>query len=155
MSTAAPGTLTGRRVALIALAFFLAFLIPNIVLMWTAIGSFSGLVVSDSYTASQQFDRLRAAQAALGWTVEIDHANDVLSLSITDDAGHAVRPAALDVTVGRPTTARSDQALTLEATPGGYAAHAPLAPGRWRVEIGAAAEDGTAFRQSHDILVRR
>ncbi len=140
MTTAAPRVLTGRRVALIALAFFLTFLIPNIVLMWTAIGTFSGLVVSDSYTASQQFDRLRAAQMALGWTVEVDQADDVLAIGITDAYGQTIRPATLAVTVGRPTTSRSDQPLVLEATPDGYAAHAPLAPGSWRVEISATAD---------------
>jgi nitrogen fixation protein FixH len=154
MTTAAPRVLTGRRIALIALAFFLTFLIPNIVLMWTAIGTFSGLVVSDSYTASQQFDRLRAAQVALGWTVEVDQADDVLAFGITDAYGHNIRPATLAVTVGRPTTSRSDQPHVMEATPTGYPAHAPLAPGSWRVEISATATDGTACRQSRDIHVR-
>jgi nitrogen fixation protein FixH len=147
--------LTGRRVALIALAFFLTFLIPNIVLMWSAIGTFSGLVVHDSYVASQDFDRLRAAQVALGWTVKLDHADDQLTLEINDRHGHPVRPPALAVTVGRPTTTRDDRTLALEATPAGYAALADFAPGAWRVEVAATAEDGTAFRQSRDILVRR
>lgn len=147
--------LTGRRVALIALGFFLTFLIPNIVLMWTAIDTFSGLVVSDSYTASQEFDRRRAAQLALGWTAELDHAGDVFTLHITDAHGQVVRPETLAVTVGRPTTAAGDQVLALESVPGGYAAVAPLDPGAWRVEIAAVATDGTAFRQSRDILVRR
>ncbi len=150
----APRILTGRRVALIALAFFLTFLIPNIVLMWSAIGTFSGLVTSDSYTASQQFDRLRAAQEALGWTVTLGHTDDVLTLGITDRDGSIVRPAALSVTMGRPTTTRDDQALALEETPGGYAALAAFAPGAWRVEISATAADGTAFRQSHSVFVR-
>ena len=79
MTTAAPRVLTGRLVALIALAFFLAMLVPNIVLMSTALRTFSGLAVSDSYIASQQFDRLRAAQVALGWTVALEQADDVLA----------------------------------------------------------------------------
>ena len=64
------GTLTGRGVAVIAGCFFLAFLIPNVILTWTAIGTFSGVVVDDSYAASQEFDRRRAAQIALGWTAD-------------------------------------------------------------------------------------
>ncbi len=147
------GTLTGRRVAVIAACFFLAFLIPNIILTWTAVGTFSGVVVDDSYAASQEFEKRRAAQIALGWTAELEHAGDVLTLRFLDRDGRSVRPAALAVTLGRPTTARSDRALVLEEAPGGYAALARLDPGAWRVEISAAAADGTAFRQSRDITV--
>lgn len=155
MSASSPRPLTGRRVALIAGAFFAAFLIPNLVLTWTAVRTFSGLVVPDSYVASQEFDRLRAAQMALGWTVALDLAEDVLHIAFTDADGHPVHPATLTVTLGRPTTTRDDEVAVLVPTPGGYAAHEPLAPGNWRVEIAATADDGTAFRQSRDIFVRR
>jgi nitrogen fixation protein FixH len=147
------GVLTGRRVALIGAGFFLAFLIPNIILTWTAVDTFSGVVVDDSYGASQEFDRRRTAQLALGWAAELEHAGDVLSIRITDGDGRTVRPTALAVTVGRPTSTRSDQAVVLEETPGGYAGLARLDPGAWRVEISAAAADGTAFRQSRDLTV--
>lgn len=153
MSSTTRRPLTGRRMALIAAAAFLAMLIPNIVLIVTSVRSFSGLVVPDSYVASQQFDRLRAAQLALGWTVGVRHADGVLRLDMTDAAGLPVRPAALAVTVGRPTTTRDDAAIALEPTPEGFAGAAPLAPGNWRVEIAATAADGTAFRQSRDIWV--
>jgi nitrogen fixation protein FixH len=148
-------TLTGRRVALIAGAAFLVMLIPNVILTVTAVETFSGLVVPNSYVASQSFDRDRAAQAALGWQVMVDYADGALHLAIDDARGHPVRPAALTVVVGRPTTTRDDVPLTLEETPAGYAAPVPLAAGNWRVEIAAAAVDGTAFRQSRDIFVRR
>jgi nitrogen fixation protein FixH len=65
-----------------------------------------------------------------------------------------VRPAAIAVTLGRPTTTRDDRAVTLAPAPAGYTAVAPLAPGHWRVETAATAADGTAFRQSRDIFVR-
>jgi nitrogen fixation protein FixH len=148
-------TLTGRRVALIAGAAFLAMLIPNIVLTITAVRTFSGLAVPNSYVASQSFDRDLAAQRALGWHVMVDHEGGVLRLTIDDAQGHPVRPAALTVVVGRPTTTRDDLPLVLEETSFGYVADAPLAGGSWRVEIAATADDGTAFRQSRDILVRR
>lgn len=148
------GVLTGRRMLVIAGCFFLTFLIPNIILMWTSIGTFSGLVVGDSYTASQEFDRRRAAQVALGWTVAVDHDDRVLTLGITDAAGEPVRPATLSVTMGRPTTTRNDQALVMEETPDGYAGAAHFDPGAWRVEIEATAADGTLFRQSRDVMVK-
>jgi nitrogen fixation protein FixH len=126
--------LGGRGVLAIAAVAFLVMLTPNIILAVTAVRTFSGVVVNDSYVASQDFDRLKAAQVALGWSVALDHADDVLRLSITDAAGHAVRPASLAVAMGRPTTTRDDRIITLLETPGGYAGEA-------------------AFRQSHDIWV--
>ena len=70
--------LTGRRVALIALAAFAVMLTPNIILAVKAVETFSGLVVPNSYVASQNFDRDRTAQQALGWTVTLDQADGVL-----------------------------------------------------------------------------
>lgn len=147
--------LTGRMVLAIAAGAFVFMLVPNIVLTVTGVRTFSGLVVPDSYVASQTFDRDRAAQIALGWTVAIDHAGDVVTLKIDDADGHPVRPRELSVTVGRPTTTRDDRLLVLERTPSGYAAEAPLAPGGWRAEIRATAADGTAFHQSRDLFVER
>jgi len=146
--------LTGRRVALISGGLFLLVLAPNVVLTVTAVRTFSGLVVPNSYAASQEFDRARAAQEALGWRTVLGHADGVLRLDLADAAGTTVRPPALTVTVGRPTTTRDDRVLALRPTPGGYAAEAPLAPGSWRVEIVATAPDGTRFHQSRDIYVR-
>jgi nitrogen fixation protein FixH len=145
--------LTGRKMAVIAGGAFLFMLIPNIVLTVMAVETFSGLVVPNSYVASQSFDRDRNAQLALGWQVALEHEGGVLRLRIDDAAGHPVRPPALTVTAGRPTTTRDDVVLDLRETPGGYAAAAPLAPGGWRVEIVATAPDGTRFHQSRDLFV--
>lgn len=140
--------LTGQKVFLIGLGLFLVMLTPNIILAVMASRTFSGLVVPNSYVASQDFDLRRAAQDALGWDVTLEHSDDVLRLALNDRAGHAVRPAALMVTVGRPTSRRDDTIVELVATPGGFAAPLDLAPGAWRVEIVAEAADGTLFQQS-------
>jgi nitrogen fixation protein FixH len=148
-------TLDGRRVLAIAIGAFVVMLVPNIVMTVAAVKTFSGLVVPNSYVASQNFDRDRAAQLALGWQVAVSHADGVFRLTIDDARGDPVRPATLSVTVGRPTTTRDDLPLPLVETPSGYAAEAPLAAGNWRLEIAATAADGTAFRQSRAIFVCR
>lgn len=146
--------LNGRRFLGIATGFFIVMLIPNVIMAVYAVRTFSGLVVPNSYVASQTFDRERSAQQALGWTAALVHDGDAVRLDFTDASGRVVRPATLTVTLGRPTTTRDDRVLALVETPGGYAAAAPLAPGMWRVEIVATAADGTAFRQSRDLHVR-
>lgn len=148
--------LTGRAVLLIALGAFGVTLAVNLVLAYTAVRTFSGVVVDNSYIASQSFNEKREAQVALGWTVELaeDAEAGVLAVTFTDAEGATVRPATLSVTLGRPTTTRDDQVITLEETLGGYAGLAPLAPGLWRVEIRATADDGTAFQQSRSLHVK-
>ncbi len=145
--------LTGRKVLAIALGAFGIILAANITMSVYAISTFSGLVVPNSYIASQSFDARRDAQEALGWTLALDHAEDALTLAVTDTAGRTVRPAMIEATIGRPTTLRDDQSLALMEAPGGYIAEAALAPGAWRVEIVAFAEDGTAFHQSRSLYV--
>ncbi len=147
------GLLTGRKVLLIAFCAFLVMLAPNIVLSVAAVRTFSGLVVPNSYVASQEFDRARTAQVALGWSVELTHEGDELRLAFTDAAGHPVHPPQVSLMVGRTTTTRNDVTPELLPTPSGYAAAMPLAPGRWRAEVTATAADGTPFHQSRFLFV--
>lgn len=148
------GKLTGRKVLAIAVGAFGVIIAVNLVMAYFAVNTFSGLVVRNSYIASQGFDASRDAQEALGWTVTLEHADEALRIAITGADGGTVRPDLVDVTIGRPTTDRDDMELDMQSTPSGYAAPAPLAPGTWRVEITALAADGTPFRQSRSIFVR-
>jgi nitrogen fixation protein FixH len=145
--------LTGRRVLAIALAAFGVILAANITMSVYAVRSFSGLVVPNSYVASQSFDARRDAQQALGWDLALGYADGALTLALSDAAGRPVRPEVLEVSVGRPTTTRDDRALALEPMPEGYGAGVDLAPGSWRVEIVALAADGTPFHQSRSLTV--
>lgn len=151
--TAARGRLTGRKVALIFAAVFAVVLGVNITLMVHAIDTFSGLVVPNSYVASQTFDRNRAAQEALGWEVAIDYREGAVRLTLKDREDRAVRPQALTVVVGRTTTEAQDRMLDLVATPEGYAAPVALGPGNWRVDITAKAANGTDFVQYRSLFV--
>lgn len=154
MSTRAPRQLTGRGVLVIALAAFGVVIAVNVTLMVLATGTFSGLVVRNSYVASQDFDRARTAQEALGWDAAVTYDGDALRLDLIDADGEVVRPSSLAITVGRPTTEREDRALDLVETPAGFAAPLSLSPGAWRVEVAARAADGTDFYQRRVLRVR-
>lgn len=139
--------LTGRKVLIIAVCAFGVILAANLVLLFAATGTFPGLVVKNSYAASQNFDRRRAAQIALGWTSEAVFSEGRLTLLLTGRDGFAARPEALSATIGRPTVDRDDQVLVLVAEGDGWVADVELNPGRWRLEIAAVAADGTEFAQ--------
>lgn len=139
--------ITGRKVFFTMAAAFGVIISVNLVLAFSAVKTFPGLEVKNSYVASQSFDADRAAQEALGWTVRADVNDGVLMLSITDENGTAVEVAALDATFGRATSVRDDQTPDFVFTGTGYSAPVQTAPGNWNLRMVAEAVDGTAFRQ--------
>ena len=128
----------------------------NLVLAFSAVDTFPGLEVDNSYVASQSFDADMKAQKALGWTVtpSYDAKGTALDLAITDAKGAAVTVRSLMVVLGRPTEAREDMQPRFVLEGGVYRAVAALNPGKWMMHVEARAEDGTLFRQRLNIFVR-
>lgn len=154
MSPASPTRpLTGRMVFGITVGAFAVIIGVNVVLAVQAVRTFSGLVVPNSYVASQTFDHDRDAQLALGWTLGVSDSDDTLHVALTDATGSVVRPQRLSIAVGRPAAAPRDVSPLLVETAQGYGAPLALAPGDWRVEIDALAADGTRFRQRRNLTV--
>lgn len=145
--------ITGRMVLAVVLGGFGVIVAANLVLAVSAVRTFPGLVVANSYDTSQQFDAARAAQQALGWRSAVAWRDGRLALTIDDAAGRPADVARLAVVVGRATTRRQNVAPTFERGPEGWTASLALAPGRWQVEIDATAANGTRFRQRLDLVV--
>jgi nitrogen fixation protein FixH len=147
--------LTGRHVAMIFVGCFSVIVAVNLTLAYSALSTFPGLEVKNSYIASQQFDAQRDAQEALGWTVEARAENGLVVLSITDAAGAPVRVAALDATLGRATHVRDDRAPDFTFDGARYVAPAELGAGNWNIRMKAEAQDGTTFHQRIQLRVVR
>lgn len=138
---------TGRHFFFIIVGGFGVVVAVNMLLLFSALRTFPGLEVTNSYVASQKFDRLAAAQRGLGWTAEGNYENGHLSLRLTDADGAIVRPQTLSVMIGRPATDHFDQFVELRPERDGYGLDIPLAAGGWQIRIEATAEDGTLFAQ--------
>ncbi len=151
MSAARP--LSGRKVLGISAAIFAVVLGANLTLTYFAVHTFSGLVVDNSYVSSQTFDRDKAAQEALGWTLTAAQETGMMRIEIVDADGQPVHPAEIKVVVGHPTMARSDLTLDLRETPRGYVAEAPLEPGNWLIMIDAEAADGTPYHRREPLIL--
>lgn len=139
--------LTGRHVAMIFVIGFSIIISVNLLLAYSAISTFPGLEVKNSYVASQKFDENRMAQTALGWSVLAQARGDDVVLSITDAQGAPVEVASLEATLGRATHVRDDQTPAFVFDGSRYVAPAQLAPGNWNLRMKALAEDGTVFQQ--------
>lgn len=148
------GGFTGGHAGVAFLMFFLPIFVANALLATNAVSTFPGLVVRNGYIASQEFDRRRAAQQALGWTVTVTAGAGNLRLAVTDAAGAPVEVASLDATIGRATTQAQDIAPVWAFDGVAYVAPVTLAPGNWQVRMTARAADGTLFEQVRDLFVR-
>lgn len=146
--------LTGRKVLFIAVSAFGVIITANMALVYSAIGSFPGLEVKNTYVTSQSFDQERAAQARLGWQLSTDFDGQAVSLTIVDRHGNPADVATINATIGRATHANADVALQFDRNEMPYRAPVSLAKGKWELRFSAIATDGTPFRQRLPIWVR-
>lgn len=132
------GVITGRKVLLIAVAAFGVVIAANLALLFSATGTFPGLVVKNSYVASQNWNRTVAAQRATGWQVSVGYETGALGITVGDRDGAPVPGLDVSAVIGRPASQAGDRRLALTERDGRYVADLDLAPGLWRVEIEAA-----------------
>lgn len=147
--------LTGRHVLMIFCGAFGVIISVNLLLAYSAVSTFPGLEVKNSYVASQQFDERKAAQEALGWTVRADASEGQVILRITDNDGNPVRVGALEAVVGRATHVADDMRPEFIFDGAAYVAPITLADGNWNIRMTAQAENGTPFAQRVVLHVKR
>lgn len=149
------GKLTGRHVAIIFCSAFSVIIAVNVTLAVSAVRTFPGLEVKNSYVASQYFDAERTAQEALGWTVSADFEANQLVLRINDKVG-PISPEIVRATLGRATHVGDDQELNFQFNGEALVADtAELAPGNWNLRLAAIADDGTPFKQRIVLRVKK
>lgn len=129
---------TGWHMALILISFFAVVVGVNLVMARFASSTFGGVVVENSYVASQQFNGwLKQASAAqtLGWKGTVARNGEAqATLQLVDKAGQPITAAKVTAVAEHPLGRRPTTALALyETRPGTYAA--PLEAGRWRLRI--------------------
>ena len=145
--------ITGRKVFFFFAGAFAVIISVNLLLAFSAVRTFPGLEVKNSYVASQNWDAERAAQLALDWTVDAVVRDEVLTLSITDAEGAPVEVQSLSGVFGRATSVRDDQTPDFEFNGEAYVAPVETADGNWNLRLDAVAPDGTDFRQRIVVLV--
>jgi nitrogen fixation protein FixH len=127
---------TGRHLAMILVAFFVVVIGVNLLMARFATSTFGGVVVKNSYVASQNFNRwLEAARAQeqLGWSARASRRTDGRVHIAVTGAGPGVSVAAL---ARHPLGREADRALTfVREGEGGFMSREKLPPGRWTVRL--------------------
>lgn len=146
---------TGRHAAMIFVGAFGVIITVNLILAFSAVRTFPGLEVKNSYVASQTFDDRKASQEALGWQVAAKATGGLVILSITDENGAPVEVKSLDAVLGRATHVKDDLAPNFQFDGLAYVAPAELGAGNWNIRMKAEAQDGTLFEQRVILRVER
>ncbi|WP_322989744.1 FixH family protein [Hoeflea sp.] len=143
-----PTEFTGKHMLAILVAFFGVIITVNLVMARFAITSWSGLVVPNTYVASQQFNgKAEEARAisALGYEVDLGANADGLQITLTDRDGRVARADEVTASLRRPVGTHEDRELVFNANPEGiYVADGRLAEGEWIAHV-TAVKDGQAI----------
>jgi len=136
-------TFTGRHMLAAMVAFFGVIVAVNLTMAAFAMKSWTGLVVKNSYVASQEFnDRAEAgrARAALGWQGELAYSDGELRYTLVHDNGSAVALTDVQVALGRPAYEAEDATIALAPMgDGGFGSSVELDDGQWIVRVSAEA----------------
>lgn len=125
--------ITGRHAAIALVAFFGVVIAVNVTMAMFATRTFGGVVVENSYVASQKFNQWLSAaerQKRLGWSIEpaLDSGRKVVVRLNVEEA--AVRGFAR-----HPLGREPDVALSFAPRNGEYVSDKPLPSGRWDVHL--------------------
>ncbi|MGI9368088.1 MAG: FixH family protein [Ruegeria sp.] len=145
---------TGKHALAIFVAAFAVIISVNVILAYNAVKTFPGLVVKNSYVASQEFNSRLQGQQALGWITDVEAKGGLVIIRIADQQGNPVRVDDLQVVIGRPTHVRDDFAPEFTYDGLAYVAVAELNPGNWNVRVAAKDQSGSAYSQSIGLYVK-
>lgn len=152
------GEFTGRHMLVIMLAFFGVIIAVNLTMATFANTTWSGLIVKNSYVASQHFNtqaKAARAQVALGWTGTMAYDGTTFRYTLSNADGAPVALSPSEAFFRRPVDDRHDQTIALAPQgTGAIVGAVELKDGLWIVEVAAAAGLDTPYREVRRIEVK-
>jgi nitrogen fixation protein FixH len=142
----------------IMLAFFGTVIAVNLIMATFARTSWTGLVVKNSYVASQEFNEKAAegrAQAARNWRPVLDLQPGTISFRLNDRSGASIPLSSVSVTFRRPAYEAEDFVIELiRRGDGAFAARADIRDGIWIIEASADFGEARAFRDTRRVVLK-
>ena len=154
-----PKPFTGWHMLAIMVAFFGVIIAVNLLMATLANTSWTGLVVQNTYVASQQFNERVAdarAQAALGWKGTLTIGNGEIRYGLVDASGTPIQAESVTATFRRPAYEAEDWQATLVRNPDNtFSATAAIRDGIWIVNTEAKVKDGAPYHEARRIVVAK
>jgi nitrogen fixation protein FixH len=148
---------TGWHMLGVLFLFFGTIISVNLALAYFAVHTWSGLVVENSYVASQHFNEEQAiarAHAKLGWIPEVAYEDGRVAFTLVDRDGKGVPAKTVTAKLMRPANEGQDVTVTLARDGDGhYGVDQSLPAGQWIVEILADAGLDQPYRFATRIFV--
>lgn len=148
------GRFTGRHMAAILISFFGVVIVVNLTMAYFASATFGGLVVDNSYVASQKFNgwlEKAREEKALGWSLEAARGPDQRLMVTLTSAGASMSDAVITAQARHPLGRMPERTLSFRALGNGhYESLEPLQAGRWIIHLRASAQ-GADFNQIVDL----
>jgi nitrogen fixation protein FixH len=152
-----PKEFTGKHMLAVLMLFFGTIISVNALLAYFATASWSGLIVHNTYVASQNFNEEAAAERemrAKGWQSELMVDGTSVTYRLSDASGTVVAADGVIVHFERPVSEVQDRILNLEPVSSGlYSAEVQLKPGQWLAKIKVMDDDEAIYHESRHILV--
>jgi len=152
-----PREFTGTHMVMLVGAFFGTIISVNLLLAYFAVDTWTGLVVKNSYVASQHFNEQLAdgrRMKDLGWSGKVGVNDGKLQFRLSQHDSTALVGAEVTAKLMRPTHESEDHTVTLkEHAPGLYQVMVKLAPGAWDVDVNAKDVQNRKFRNIYRVTI--
>lgn len=149
--------LSGWHLLAMFVGFFGIVIVVNIFMAVMAVRSWTGLVVENSYVASQSFNADTAGlkkSESLGFSHHLHYEKGKLTLSLLGADGKPMMTENVQISIGRPVDDGEDQKLTaLHLGEGQFVADAKLSAGVWSGELSALVQGNQVWRQPFKLIV--
>jgi len=148
----APKPFTGWHMAGILGLFFGTVITVNMIMAWNATSSWTGLVVKNSYVASQEFNEVTAEkrrQLAMGWKATPAYEAGTLTLDMRDAGQAPIADAIITARLGRPAYEADDHLVQFaETAPGTYEGRTELSAGVWNADVTVTGAGGDVWTRT-------
>lgn len=153
-----PSEFTGKHMLGVMVAFFGVIITVNLIMARFAVTTWSGLVVPNTYVASQEFNAKAAesrAIAALGYRIDLGSDADGLSIGFTGSDGKPALADSMVVQLRRPVGTDQDRELVMvRDVDGVYRAKGGLAEGEWIATVTATRDGQALYKRGQRFHVR-
>ncbi len=148
---------TGWHMLFIMLGFFGIVIGANLYMAISADRAWTGLVVKNSYVASQEYNEKLAAnraQHAMGWSSNIEIVDGEFIFTLLDGEQKPLSAQEVIVQINRPVGTKDDVQLILQQREDGkYSANVDLGAGVWKVYLVANFADQPAFEHYYKLVI--
>ncbi|MGB3814364.1 MAG: FixH family protein [Shinella sp.] len=148
---------TGWHMAGVMVLFFGTIITVNLIMAWNASNSWSGLVVQNTYVASQQFNGKVAearALAASGIEGELAIEGARITYRVVDAKGAPLAADEVLAVFKRPVDERKDFTVALMPDGSGlFVSEREVPAGQWIIDISTKNDGGKVFHQTLRMVV--